>query len=64
MVTAQNGERPARSRIFPLLNIFHPRAVDADGNLVFRFAGNGARVAANAFSIVDDEAVVHSDRLC
>jgi len=40
-----------------LLNILDPGAVDADGNVVFGFAGNGAGVAADTFSLVDDKGV-------
>jgi hypothetical protein len=40
-----------------LLNILDPGAVDADGNVVFGFAGDGAGVAADAFSLVYDKGV-------
>jgi hypothetical protein len=60
MVAAHDGEKPARVRELTLLNVLHPGAVDAEGDVVLGFASDGAGMATDAFAIVDDEAKVHS----
>jgi hypothetical protein len=45
---------------FTLFNIFDPGTIDAKRDFVFGFAGRAAGMAANAFAMVDQEAVIHS----
>ena len=39
----------------PLLNVLHPCAVDADGDLMFTFASDRTRVATDTAAVVDNE---------
>ena len=59
MVAAGDLEITPRVGKVPLFHILHPSAVDAQGNVVLSLAGDRASVAADAFAVVDDEAVVH-----
>ncbi len=59
VVAAGDLEVPLVVRVGPGLGVLHPGAVDAEGDLVLALARRGARVAADAGAIVDDEAVVH-----
>lgn len=64
MVTPHHREVTIRVRELSLLDVLYPRLVDADRVVVFRFAGDRARVTPNAFPVVDDEAVIcNSDHL-
>ena len=62
MITAGYLEMTAHIGESAGLDILHPGAVDSQRHFVFTFAGGGAGVAANAFTIVDDEAVIF--RVC
>jgi hypothetical protein len=44
-----------------LLDILHPGAIDAQGDVVLSLAGDRAGVATDTLAVVDDEAVVHSE---
>ena len=44
------------------LDIFDPCAVDAQWNFIFTFACGRTGMAANTFTVIDDEAIV--PRLC
>jgi hypothetical protein len=58
LVAPQHRKVSPDLRIFSSLGVFHPRAEGADRHVVFLFASDGARVAADALFLVDDEAVL------
>ncbi|HNU06961.1 MAG TPA: hypothetical protein PKO33_04280, partial [Pyrinomonadaceae bacterium] len=59
VIAPHDGKKPPRVGKLAFFDVFDPGAVDADGDLVLGFAGNGAGVAADALSVVDYEAKVH-----
>ena len=61
MITARDLKNAAGVGIGSLLNVLHPSAVYSQRNVVFRLTGNGAGVASDALSIVDDESIAHAE---
>src|SRR5262249_12869566 len=59
VVAAHHGEVAPRVGEGAFLDVLDPRAVDPEGNLILLLAGDGARVAADAFALIDHEAVAH-----
>ena len=59
MVAAHHAEQPSRIGELAFFYVFDPGPVNADRHVVLGFAGDGARVATDAFAVVDDEAEVH-----
>src|SRR5713226_1678710 len=59
MVAARDLKVPARVGKGSLLDVFDPRAVDTQRDLVLRLARRRARVASDALAVVDEEGVVH-----
>jgi hypothetical protein len=59
MIAAQNSEMATRIGIAPLFDVFDPRAVHANGDVVLFFAGDSAGMAADAAVLIDDESVAH-----
>src|SRR5262245_34740151 len=55
MIAAHHTEQPAVVRKLAFFDVLHPRAIDANGNLMLAFAGHGTGVAANAFAVIDQE---------
>jgi hypothetical protein len=60
VVASHHGEESPGIGKFSFFYLLHPGAVDAYGNIVFRFAGCGAGVAAYALSVVYYESVFHA----
>lgn len=59
VVAAQDGKKPSGMREVALFNLLDVGAEHAHGYIVFRFAGGGAGMAANALSVINDETVFH-----
>jgi hypothetical protein len=59
MVTTHHVKKPTRIGKFALFDVFYPRPIYADGNIVFRFTSHRAGVAADTFAVIYDKAVVH-----
>jgi len=59
MIAARDLENPPRIREFALLHVLHPGAVHPERDLILRLARNCAGMAADAFPIIDNEAVSH-----
>jgi hypothetical protein len=59
VVAAHDRKHAAGMRELAFLYLFDPGAENADWHIVLRFAGGGAGVAANAFSVVYDKAKFH-----
>ena len=59
MIAARDLKNATRIRIRALLNIFNPRTIDAQRNMIFGFARDGAGMAANTFAVIDDKPVFH-----
>jgi hypothetical protein len=59
VVTPHHRKQTTSVRESALLDVLYPSAVNADRNFVFRLARNGARMAADALSVVDYEAKIH-----
>ena len=57
VITAENGKEAAGVRPLTLLDVLDPGPVNAERHLVFGLARDGARVAADARGLVDDESV-------
>lgn len=60
MITSHHRKQATRVGECSFLYVFDPGAVNADGNFVFGLACNGTRMAADALSVVDYEAKIHS----
>jgi hypothetical protein len=63
MITPHHREQSSRIGKRALLDIFDPGAIHADRDLVLGLACDGARVASDTLSVVDDKAEVHKDEL-
>jgi hypothetical protein len=63
MITPHYREYSSRVWVFAFLHLLDPRAVNANGNIVFRLTSDGACMAANTLSVVDYEAVFHKSLL-
>jgi len=61
VVTAKDGEMALCVWKLAFLDVFDSRAVDSERDVVLFLAGDGARMAADAAVVIDDEAVAHSD---
>ena len=61
MIAAGDLKNAASVGIGPLLDILHPSAVYSQRNMIFGLTGNGAGVASDALSVVDDESVAHAE---
>ena len=61
MVASRDLKDTAGIGIGTLLHILDPGAVYGEGHVVFRLAGHGAGVTADALTIVDDESVSHQE---
>jgi hypothetical protein len=59
MVAASDLEMATRVWVNTRFHIFDPGTIHPQGYLVFTLASRGTGVAADALSIIDDEAVVH-----
>ena len=59
MIAARDLKNATCIRIRALLDILHPRAIDAQRNMIFGFARDGAGMAANTFAVINDKPVFH-----
>jgi hypothetical protein len=59
MIAAQHGEVAAGIGIAALFNVFNPRAIYTDGDVVLFLARDGAGVTADAAVLVDEKSVAH-----
>ena len=59
MIAACHLKYAARVGKDSFLDVLHPGPIDAHRNLVLGLAGNGAGVASDAFSVIDDKTVFH-----
>jgi len=58
MVATHHRKKTLRVRELPLLDVLHPRSIDADRDTVFRLTGDGTSVAADTAAVVDDESKI------
>jgi hypothetical protein len=61
MVTSHHRKIPLCIREFALFDILNPCFVDSNWIIVFGFTRNRARVTTDAFSIIDDKAVISNN---
>jgi len=59
MITSQDTKNSPRIRVFPFFCLFDPGAIHTYWYIVFTLASNGACMATNTLSVVDDKAVFH-----
>jgi len=59
MIAPRHLKHAPRIRIRPLLDVFDPRAIHRERDMVLRLARNGASVAADALPVIDNESVSH-----
>ena len=59
VVAAHYGKKPSRVGESSLFDVFHPRSINTDRNLVFRFARDRAGMTADTFAVIYDETKVH-----
>jgi len=59
VIASEHRKEPASVGEFALLDVLYPRPKGTKRNFVLRFARNCARVAADAFAMIYDEAVFH-----
>ena len=57
MVASVDRIEATRVGKFPLLDVLHPSAIDAERNVMFGLARDGAGVTADAGVLVDEECV-------
>ena len=60
MVAAVDGKQATGVRIGALLDVFDPGAIYAQRDVVLSFTCYRAGMTADAFAVVDDEAVIHA----
>jgi len=63
MIAALHGKNSAGTGKFAFFYVLHPRPVHSDRQFVFLLASDGAGMAADALTVVNDEAVVHGKTL-
>jgi hypothetical protein len=59
MITAHHRKKSSRIGKLAFFDIFNPRPIDSDGNLMLGFASNGASVATDTLAVVYDETKIH-----
>jgi hypothetical protein len=59
MITPEHGKKSPRVGILSLFDILNPGAKAAQRDFIFRFACNCAGVTADAFAVVNYEAISH-----
>jgi hypothetical protein len=59
VVASHYRKQPARVGKGALFDVLDPSAIYADRHLVFGLTGDSARMAADAFTVVDNEAEIH-----
>ena len=59
MITTMNAKFSGYIRIDPFLNILHMSAVNSYWYIVFRLTSDGASMASNALTIVNNEAEIN-----
>jgi hypothetical protein len=63
VITARHLKHAPRARELSLFHVLDPGAIYAQGHVILGLARNGAGMAADAFPVIDDEAVSH-DKAC
>jgi len=59
MITAHHTEKSARVGKFAFFDVFYPRSINPDGNLMFRFTRDRAGVASDTLAVINDKTKVH-----
>lgn len=59
MIASLHRKNSARAWKFPFLNVLHPGSIDTDRQVMFLLARHGTRMTSDAFTVIDDEAVIH-----
>jgi hypothetical protein len=59
MIATHYRKQSPRIRKFAFFDVFNPRPINSDGNLMLRFASHRASVAADTFAVVYDETKIH-----
>ena len=59
MIATHYAKKPSGIGKFALFDIFDPRPIYADGDLVLRFTRHRASVATDTFAVVYDETKIH-----
>ena len=60
MIAAHHRKQSSRVGESSFFDVFNPRSINAERNVVFRFAGDGAGVATNAFAVINYKTKIHS----
>jgi hypothetical protein len=64
VIAPEHRKEPPRVRVLAFLDVFDPGSKLAQRNFILGLASDGARVAANAFAVIDDETVSHRALKC
>jgi hypothetical protein len=59
MIATHHAKQSPRIGKLAFFDVFYPRPIYSDGNLMLRFARNCASVATDTFSIIYDETKIH-----
>lgn len=59
MIATHYAKQSPRIRKLAFFDVFNPRPINPDGNLMLRFASHRASVAADTFAVVYDETKIH-----
>ena len=60
MIAARHLKHAPRARELSLFHVLDPGAIHAQGHVILGLARHGTGMAANAFPVIDDEAVSHN----
>lgn len=60
MITAHHAKQSPRIGKFALFDVFNPRPIYSDGDLMLRFTRYRASVTADTFAVVYDETKIHN----
>jgi len=59
VITAHHRKKPSRIGKFAFFDIFDPRSIDADRNLMLGFTRHRAGVTADTLAVINDKTKVH-----
>ena len=59
MIATLHRKNSAGAGKFSFFHILHPRSIHTNRKIVFLFARDRARMAADALAVINDEAIVH-----
>ena len=59
MITPLDRKNAASAWKFPFLNVLHPGSIHADWKIMLLLARHSTGMTSDAFTVIDNEAVIH-----